>query len=594
MSQQKLQFLSEIEHIQMRPGMYVGDVSTPRTLVRELVDNALDEYLNGHASKIAIEYDPARGIYTIKDNGRGLPLYPVKEFDGQTAAKLLFLKLFSGGKFTHDNYKWSSGLHGVGLTAVNALSERVEVRVNKEKSHYFLVLENGQVIEERRVNSSLGWSTVVTAQPNRKIFKTHKTVIDTLPLSLAKDMNPKGSITINGREVERFSFVKTIGDKLLKDHTFHVKGIFDTVIFDLYFAWTEKEYSYVNKGTVNLVPCTTGWHERVAKRCIGKALAQCSELIQQDDASYGLRAFVNLFTQEPHFTSQSKDRLSHIGDEPKDFEDELVKVILKKLRAEEDATQVIIQKIVAYKKQMEKLSDKEFINSVIKKGDDKRRSFGMGTGVWDCTTTERSKAELYIVEGEAAAGHIRRTKNQQYQAVLPLQGKPVNAAAADDIKVILSAKSREQGESELVSMVNCIGAGITPDVDISAMRYGKILITADADADGAQIANLIIGALIYLVPEVVEKGYVYEVLPPLYEQNGQYFYRLAEINQKKSYHRFKGLGSMNPNDVHETIVNPKTRRLRQVTLDSRQDCLEILQTAREKKRIMLQGGVIRE
>ena len=524
-----------------------------------------------------------------------MPLYRVAEYDDERAAKLLFLKLFSGGKFTKDNYRWSSGLHGVGLTVVNALSEAVRVKVKNETGHgyYVLELERGRCVHEALVGGAPEWSTTVTCRPDLEIFKTHRTNIDELPLQLAKDMHPKGSITINGREIDRFDFKQAVDENILGGHTFHVKSEGESVIFDLYFGWSDREFNYLNKGTVNLVPCANGWHERLAKRVIGKALAEYSELIRPDDL-YGLRMFVNLFSQDPFFTSQSKDRLSHIGDEPTDFEASLARLVLAQLRKDSVQTEQVVNKLVAYKRQMEKLSDTEFVNSVIRKGNDKRRSMGAGVGIWDCTTRERSKAELFIVEGKSAAGHVRRTRNNSYQAVLPLRGKPLNAAAADDIKVILGAENREGDESELVSMVNCIGAGITPDIDLSAMRYGKILIAADADADGAQISNLILGALIYLVPEVIEAGHVYLVEAPLYLQGGNYYYANEEINTKKPFDRFKGLGSMNPDEVYATIVNPKSRRLKRVVLDDRAGTLEILQTAREKKRIMIQNGVIED
>ena len=589
MTEQSLQFLDEIEHVQTRPGMYVGDVTNPRTLVRELIDNALDEYINGHANRIAIDYDPARGIYKVSDDGRGLPLFKVPDLEYQYAAKLLFLKLFSGGKFNHANYRFSSGLHGVGLTVVNALSETVDVRVNKGDAVYLLHLENGEDIHENMIPPEENdvWSTEVTCVPSKQFFKSTKTVIDTLPLQLAKGMRPEGTITINGKEVQPFNFGKTIDDKLLDNKHFTLKIEDESIIFEVFFGWSATDFNYISKGTVNLVPCALGWHERLAKRAIGKALSNVSDMINADEANYGLRLFVNLFTQEPSFTSQSKDRLSSINDEPEKFEETLVTGLTKALRRKSTLLELVIKKIVSYKKQLEKLSDSEIIDSVVRTGTDKRRGRGVGVGIWECSTSNRGDAELYIVEGRSAAGHVRKTRNTKTQAVLPLRGKPLNAVVADDIKAILE-------NEEMVSLVNCIGAGVSPKVDLEGLRYGKIIIAADADADGAQISNLVIGALAYLVPEIIQNGHVFEVMAPLYEQNGEYYYSLDEVNTKKHFDRFKGLGSMNPDEVEKTIVNTKTRRLRKVTMDDRDKILHILQSPSAKKKIMVKGGVIKE
>jgi DNA gyrase/topoisomerase IV subunit B len=591
-TEQTIKFLSEIEHIQTRPGMYVGSTENPRTLVRELVDNAIDEFLNGHASKIEIVTDPAKGVYTVRDNGRGLPLYKVPEFENQRAAKLLFTKLFSGAKFDHAAYKFSSGLHGVGLTVVNALSSKVRVRVHQDTLLYTLDLEDGQVsreVEDRLVVEDIPWwSTEVTCYPNPKYFKSLRSHLDFLPLQLVKGLFPKGEIFVNGEEIHAFDFRKSIDTDLLNNHVFTVNLTLGTIIFEVYFGWAITEHNFTSKGTVNLVS-STGWHERRAATLLGKSLCELApeSISAPEDATYGLRVFTNLFTQEPVFTSQTKERLSYINDEPPGFDKWVLEEFKKCFRANEEATEAVVRKIVAYKKQLAKLSDSELVNSVVRTGNDKRKGRGVGVNIWECSTTKREQAELYIVEGQSAAGHVRKTRNLVTQAVLPLRGKPLNAVVADDLKMILE-------NEEMVSLINCIGAGLSPNVDLSAMRYGKILIAADADADGAQISNLILGALIYLVPEIVYAGKVYEVLSPLYEQEGKYFYALSELNTRKHFERFKGLGSMNPDEVETTIVNPKTRRLRQITLDDRERILAILQSSFEKKRIMLDSGIVKE
>jgi DNA gyrase subunit B len=584
--EQKVKFLSEIEHIQLRPSMYIGSTDTPKHLIKEIIDNSCDEFLNNYATRVDIEMND--GEYIISDNGRGLPLYTVPDLENQVAAKLLCTKLFSGGKFVAgNNYTWSSGLHGVGMCCVAALSS-MTVIVNTHKK-YFLHIENGEVKEEYfdKKDKTLWWSTRVICKPSAEYFKTTKTQIDTLPLSIAKGIKNAGSITINGEEVKSFNFQSVFETQLLEEKVFASRLELGTVACDIQWGWSREDFNCQTRGTVNLVS-STGWHERKILSSLGRAIYETlDKSITPEDAQYGLRVFINLFTQKPNFTSQTKERLSHIGDEPEDFQRKLTDAFAKELRSNRDYLTLLQRRIIEYKKQLEKLTDNEFITSVVRTGDDKRKSRGIGVGIWDCTTTNRQDAELYIVEGQSASGHIRTTRNQKTQAVLPLRGKVMNAVAANDIKNILENK-------ELLALVNAIGAGVSPLINISAIRYGKILIAADADIDGRQITNLILGALVYLVPDVVYAGHVYEVLSPLYEQNGKYFYNLDDVNTSKSFNRFKGLGSMNANEVEYTIVNPKTRCIRQVVLDDRDRVLHIMQSAFEKKRIMIEAGIVIE
>lgn len=587
---QTVEFLTPVQHLQKRSSMYL-DTSSPQGLLKEMCDNSTDECLNEYANRIEIKYTP--DCYLVRDNGRGLPLYPVKSFGNQIAAKLLFLELFSGGKFSIGlNYKFSSGTHGIGLSCVGALSKCVKVSVNskEENKQYDLTLENGIVTQEvfSSYNPKLWFTTEIVCYPNEKYFRSSKVNLDLLSLQLTKKLFPKSQISVNGKEIQSFSFQNVIVEKLLGDYVFHCGLESGTIKFDLYFGWSDKEFNNFSKGAVNLIPVHRGWHERVAKNQINHALVSFSDLIKIGDATYGLRIFASLFTQKPSFASQTKEKLSWAADISEDFETKLYKVIKEELAKVENgnAVQAVIRKIVSYKKKLEALSDADYINSVVRKGSDKRKKHGVGIGLSDCTYHGK-QSELYIVEGQSAAEFVRYTRNIRTQAVLPLQGKVLNVIVKDDVKSILENK-------EMELMINTIGAGAFNDVDISAMRYGKILIAADADADGAQISNLILGALTYIIPEVVKRGYVYEVIAPLYAQKGQYFYNLNSLQKNKPFERFKGLGSMDMHEIEKTIVNPKTRHLRQIILDDRQGIVAIMQKSSEKKKLMLQGGIIKE
>lgn len=750
MEEQKIQFLSEIDHIKARPSLYIGTTETPKTLIKELVDNSLDEVLNGYSSRLDVEMDTNQGRYIVRDDGRGLPLYKVEQFDNQIAAKLLFTKLFSSGKFHKDNYTYScltgdckvfvldnsswhrideiantpdkyqwtltlntsngeweaekitnphvtgyvrellkisfkeggeitctpehkfltkdgiyveakdlyvttssvsmyktifpemaysndhigitvekigeiyletevpvydfttlknhnyivkcgedhgvvvhnSGTHGIGCTAVCALSSEVLIKVNSKahKKHYTLLLRNGEVVCEKfdAYIPSLWWTTEVQCVPNKDYFKSVKCTLDLLPLQVVKEMFPDSSIKVNSEEIFSFSFKSLFDIPIIGDHVFSCVYKDGSLIFEVFFGWSTLENNLQTRGLVNLVS-TSGWNEKKALLCLGKALCEATDqLTCSEDAQYGLRIFVNTFCSDPYFTSQTKERLSYIKNEPIDLDKKFTSALKDILLKNEEITETVISKIITHKKALQKLTDSELINSIVRTGNDKRKGRGVGVGVWDCSTTKREDAELYLCEGASASGGIRQTRNLQTQAVLPLRGKVLNVAVSDDLKEILENK-------EMLSIINCIGVGITPKVDLSAMRYGKILIACDADSDGASICNLIIGALVYLIPEVVYAGKVYEILAPLYEQEGNYFYQLSDLNTRKHFERFKGLGSMDPGEVEVTIVNPKTRRLRQVTLgDDRERILSIMQSSYEKKRIMIQYGIVIE
>jgi len=253
---QKIDFLTPLQHVQHRPGMYC-DTASPRTLLRELVDNATDELLNGHGDRIEIDYDTKTSRYTVRDNGRGLPLYKVPDFENQVAAKLLLTELFSGGKFSHANYRYSAGTHGVGLTVVNALSSRCTVTINSKEANstYSLILEDGEAQREDAddYEDNIWWTTEISFYPNAKYFRSLKTTLDPLSLELTKQLYPKSQITINGKAVKAFDFRKTIGEKLLGDFVFRTQIESGSVKFDVHFGWSATEFNQISKGTVNLV-----------------------------------------------------------------------------------------------------------------------------------------------------------------------------------------------------------------------------------------------------------------------------------------------------------------------------------------------------
>jgi DNA gyrase/topoisomerase IV subunit B len=587
-TEQTIHFLSGIEHIRTRPGMYVSDTATPGVFINEVVDNALDELLNGYADRVEIHYNPTEdpGL-TVADNGRGLPLTRVPDYNNQITAKLLFTELFSGGKFDNYNYQYSAGTNGVGLTVVNALSDAITVVVlNRDNGQqYALQTEKGHVVTESLspLATSAWYSTRIHAVPSLAYFRSLSAEVDSISLQLAKQLRPHTTILLNDQEIAPFNFSGLLPDAVLEQRLLQVKYETDTFKVDLEFNWSAKEFNTFSRGAVNLKSCNEGFHINEVTKCLGRALQKHNDILNIADARLGLRIFVNTFAKKPVFTSQSKEKLSWIHELPGDFFQQLEKIILKKFSTEQKLISQLIQRLIEYKKRVESISERDFIHSVVRTG---RSTKGVGIAIADCTTNKRDQAELFIVEGPSAGSFVRTTRDMQFQAVLALKGKPLNAAATNDIKVILS-------NEEMISLVDALGAGIRTTLDLKAARYGKILITCDADSDGAQISNLILGALLYLAPEFIQAGMVYEVLSPLYEQAGNYYYHLHELDHSKSFERFKGLGSMNADQVEHTIVNPHTRKLQQIYLDDAERALRILQSPSERQRIMYERGIIR-
>lgn len=669
-----IKVLSEVEHLRLRPGMYVGDISQPKVLVKEMVDNALDEMLNGHASKITIDADTKSPIcnYRVRDNGRGLPLSPVPEMDNAVAAKVLFTKMHAGGKFDHSNYDYSVGLHAVGMKVVNAMSTLATIRVNDRKNEqvYYLETREGVIEDEKFIpyselseeeKSDLWWSTEIYCEPDDKIFKSTKTTVSEISLQLAKAISPNSEVIYNGLEVEPFDMRKEFGTTYIRNDILTMACKVHTLKVELSFGWSANEFNSQSRGSINLSPCNEGMHIRTVQTCIGKAMQRINGELTTNDGQVGLRLFCVTYTSDPIFTSQSKERLSWVGDryplnyvcdklnfnfdfskcdkarmslmsdefrriadlanhEDKfnlelvsylekypeltgvtraqvqqmnherqkvvdDFIEELTTQLESLFRKSETVAEVIFR-IVEYKKSLANLTEREFINSVVQKGNNKRTMYSV-KGIRECTISDRSKAELYICEGKSAGGNLIKESNRLTQAVLPLRGKFLNAASLANVQEALE-------NEEMRSLINGIGVGFTPDVDLSCARYGKIIIATDADSDGLHIRALILGALAYMCPEVIESGMLYIVVPPLYKQDDKYFTDEEGLNKSKHFERYKGLGSMDAIDLKSSLLDVKNRKLVQITSKDTGALLDIMTESSERKDIMIEAGYLIE
>lgn len=596
----KIQVLEGIEHIRLRPGMYVGSVKDASHLLREVIDNAIDECLNGYANKI----DVTQGddYFVVSDNGRGLPTY-VDEKYGIVACRLLFEKIFSGGKFESDqNYFLSSGLHGVGLTVLNALSKRLEVLTKISDGRFLsLTYEKGTLINESTVEYDSEFSTIIKSYPDDEIFESVKTSVSTTNLKLLSEILPV-QVTLNGQQLSPFSTEDLKDDwgelvtkitkltilvdrngKLTKIDNItpdHIRSA--SLILRSWFAWG-KEFDMKEDGSVNLVPTPSGVHVNLFRYSFGNALVKKTGL-NKSDVRYGLRHFTLALVKDPQFTSQTKEKLGGIKNLNIDSIERRLTEILEEIY-EEDIWDLIKNRVESYKEQIGKLSENKIVERLIVRGSDPK-SRGLGIGIYDASTTKRSEAELFIVEGQSAGSNLLQRRDRRTQAVLPLRGKPLNVTKTDSIVRIINNR-------EMKALVNAIGVGITPNVNLEDARYGKIIIVSDADPDGRNINALVLGALAFMVPEIFDAGLVYYIEPPLFKQDKKFIWRKEDLNPNKPFTRFKGLGEMNPDELYEVALNPKTRRLVQVTLDNRDEVLKILKLSSAKKLIMRKKGIIK-
>lgn len=613
-----------VKHCRLRPGLYCGDITDAQTIFKELIDNAIDEILNGYGNRIklsTISLSDNNFGYLVQDNCGGIPIYPIPEYNNAIAAKLLITKANSSGKFDNSRYKYSCGLHGLGLTIVNSLSRRFILCSNDRKNNrvYRLETEQGKVVDERwidyivseecikswntlttekmensleSINHQLGqpwWSTSVYSEPDETIFETTKAKLVSKSSLELISLLLNTEVILNDKIVDKFDPIQELGEGILSDKYYFIEVNCDSVKLMISFSWSSKEYDEIIKGAVNTSPCHIGLHVREVRNALGKVIENIDSNITSNDCRYGLRMFVSAFVSKPVFIGQIKYKLSEAKDwNKKNIESNLIEAFSKVFSENEEFKEAVIRRLLMCKDQFSKLNDMQYVNSIIKKGDDKRVKYGIGSEVYDCISSNREETELFIVEGKGAAGNLNKKRDRKKQAVLPLRGKLINILKLDeDIREIIS-------NLEIRSMIKTIGVGIAPEEDLSQCRYGKIFICSDADPDGAQIEALILGAFLYLTPSLFNVGKIYIIQTPLYRQGGKFIWDEKDLIKGKKCDRFKGLGSMDADELFEAILDPATRKIKQVVLDNKSYAMDILSKAREKKDIMISNGIIIE
>ena len=590
----QIQILEGLEAVRRRPGMYIGSTSSRglHHLVYEIVDNAVDEALAGYCTEIEVTIHKDNSI-TVVDNGRGIPV-EINKKKGISSVEVVFTILHAGGKFGGGGYKVSGGLHGVGASVVNALSEYLEVVVELEGHKHFQRYEKGKVIAPLKViGDSDKTGTTVTFLPDKKIFE--ETVFDYATLrQRLREMAflTKGlRITLRderGEEVRSDSFHYEGG---IKEYVQYLNKSNVPLYPDvLYFDGTVGEvsvevamqhndgyndgcYSFVNnittpEGGTHLVGfrnALTKTFNSYARK--NKMLKDNEPNLEGEDIREGLTAIISVKLPEPQFEGQTKQKLGN--SEARGAVDSIVSSQLTYfLEQNPSVAKIIIEKSVLAQR----------ARDAARKARDLTRRKSPLEGhslpgkLADCSDKDPKNCEIYIVEGDSAGGSAKTARTRATQAILPLRGKILNVEKARLDRILTNAEIR--------AMITCFGTGIHEDFDIEKLRYHKIIIMTDADVDGAHISTLLLTFFYRFMPELIKQGHVYLAMPPLYkiERNKKVWYAynddelnriLAEIGRdgNNKIQRYKGLGEMDADQLWETTMDPERRILRRVNMD---------------------------
>lgn len=589
-----IQVLEGLEAVRLRPGMYIGSTSVRglHHLVWEIVDNGIDEALAGFANRIDVTIEP-EDIIAVRDDGRGMPV-GIHEKTGISAVETIMTVLHAGGKFGGGAYKVSGGLHGVGASVVNALSEWLEVTVYQDGKIYFIRFENGgHAVEPLKIiGTTEETGTLVRFKADPTIFKD-TTVYDYETLNsrlrqlafLNKDIRltltdkrtsdgPSNDYKYEGGIIEYVQFLNknksTISDKVI-----YVEGLQDGILAEVALQYNDGYQSSIYSFCNNIHTHEGGYHEdgfRMAlTRCINayaknNNMIKKDESLSQDDVKEGLVAIISVKHPDPQYEGQTKTKLGNSE----------VRKIVSNIAGEQinrfflenpDIAKAIVEKAeiaskarIAAKKARELTRRKSALDGIS----------SLPGKLTDCSSKDASECEIYIVEGDSAGGSAKQGRDAKTQAILPLRGKILNVEKARTHRIFEN--------QEIRSMITAFGCGIQEDVDVSKLRYHKIVIMTDADVDGSHICTLMLTFLYRFMKPVIEGGYVYIAQPPLYKvQKGKkiaYAYKEQEMDQlreefKDGYkvQRYKGLGEMDAEQLWETTMDPHHRVLKRVTID---------------------------
>ena len=592
----QIQILEGLEAVRKRPGMYIGSTSSRglHHLVYEIVDNSVDEALAGYCDHIQVFINPDNSI-TVIDNGRGIPV-GINHKAGLPAVEVVFTVLHAGGKFGGGGYKVSGGLHGVGASVVNALSDWLEVEICHEGKVYRQRYEKGHVVYKLKIVDECDpekTGTKVTFLPDETIFEDTVFDYDTLKqrfremafltkglrisLTDLRDEEPKERMFHYEGGIKEFVQYLNRSKTPLYEQIIYCEGTKDNVEVEVAMqhndSYTDNTYGFVN----NITTPEGGTHVVGFRNAITKTFndyARKNKLLKDsepnlsgEDIREGLTAIISVKIEDPQFEGQTKQKLGN--SEARGAVDSIVSSQLQIFLEQNPAIgKSIVEKSVMAQRAREaarKARDLTRRKSALE-------GMSLPGKLADCSDKDPSKCEIYIVEGDSAGGSAKTARDRATQAILPLRGKILNVEKARLDKIY--------GNAEIKAMITAFGTGIHDDFDISKLRYHKIIIMTDADVDGAHISTLLLTFLYRFMPELIKQGYVYLAQPPLYklEKNKKVWYaysdeELAKIisevgrDQNNKIQRYKGLGEMDAEQLWDTTMDPQHRILRRVTMD---------------------------
>ncbi|BDX05247.1 DNA topoisomerase IV subunit B [Planctobacterium marinum] len=603
-----IEVLNGLEPVQRRPGMYT-DTTRPNHLGQEVIDNSVDEALAGHADSIKVILHEDQSLEVI-DDGRGMPV-DIHPEEGISGVELIMTKLHAGGKFSNKNYQFSGGLHGVGISVVNALSTRVEVNVRRDGNVFAIAFENGNKVEELEIIDTCGkrnTGTRVRFWPDASYFDSAKFSVSKMChiLRAKAVLCPGLKIRFDNKitkETTEWQYQDGLRDYLMQsakdyislpeDEPFVGQFSGNNEAADWAVIWLPEGGEIVNESYVNLIPTAQGGtHVNGLRQGLLEAMREFCEFrnllprgvkLTPEDIWDKCSYILSTKMQDPQFAGQTKERLS--SRQASAFVSGVVKDAFSLwLNTHTDVAETLSEFFIANAqrrlRQSKKVARKKVTSGPALPGK-----------LTDCTTQDTSRSELFLVEGDSAGGSAKQARDKEFQAVMPLRGKILNSWEVDSSQVLASQEIHDIS----------VALGIDPDSeDISGLRYDKVCILADADSDGLHIATLLCALFVKHFRALVNAGHVYVAMPPLYriDVGKEVFYALDEGEKegvldriqaekkkgKVNVQRFKGLGEMNPIQLRETTMDPNTRRLVQLTVDDAQQMLELMDMLLAKKR----------
>ena len=592
----KIQVLEGLEAVRKRPGMYIGSTSSSglHHLVYEIVDNSIDEALAGYCDRIEVIIEPG-DVICVRDNGRGIPV-EIQEQTGKSALEVVFTVLHAGGKFGGGGYKVSGGLHGVGASVVNAMSEWLVVHVHKNGKIYEMKFSRGNITQEMRiVGDTDRTGTTVRFKPDPEMFDDTVYDYDTLHTRMREQAFLNGGLYIStedkreGKEQKDEmcyaggirEFVSFINQNKtpLHNEVIYMKGERSDSEAEIALQYNDSYNEVIVSFANNIHTPEGGMHETGFRTALTRVLnaygtkvgiLKNDDKLSGEDCREGMTAIISVKLTEPQFEGQTKAKLGN--SEMRTLVDSVVSDKLEQFLEENPAVgKAILDKAMTASRARE---------AARKARESVRRKTGLESGqmpdkLRDCNERDASLTELYIVEGDSAGGSATQGRDSRYQAILPLWGKMLNVEKARADKVY--------GNDKLAPVITALGAGIGDEFDVNKLRYHKIVIMADADVDGAHIRTLMLTFFFRFMRPLIEQGYVYSAVPPLYKLSRGKTTRVAfsdeerdrvsaelrgdNPNAKVDISRFKGLGEMDPHELWETTMNPETRTLRRICLE---------------------------